>query len=83
MQEQAMATEKPLTRKNLMVDAEEIDALKRALGTSTESEAVRVAVRDRLTLEETQAAFDRIRSRGGLDDVFRRSAPRRVARRAG
>ena len=34
-------------------------------------------------LEEAQAAFERIRARGGLDDVFRSSAPRRAAKRTG
>lgn len=70
------------TRKNLMVDPDEIRALQRALGTASESEAVRVAIRDRLALEEAQAAFGRIRARGGLDDVFGRSAPRKGRRRA-
>ena len=58
-----------------MVDEEEVRALKRVLGVSTESEAVRIAVRDRLALEAAQAAFRRIRARGGIDDIFRRSAP--------
>lgn len=34
-----------------------------------------IAVRDRLALEEAETAFDRIRARGDIDDVFRRSAP--------
>ena len=58
-----------------MVDQEDVRALKRALGVATESEAVRIAVRDRLALEDAQAAFRRIRARGGLDDVFHRSTP--------
>ena len=58
-----------------MVDEEDIRALKRVLGAPTESEAVRIAVRDRLALEEAQAAFRRIRARGGIEDVFQRSAP--------
>jgi hypothetical protein len=66
---------KALARKNLMVCEEEVRALKRILGVSTESEAVRIAVRDRLALEEAQAAFRRIRTRGGIEDVFQRSAP--------
>jgi Arc/MetJ family transcription regulator len=70
------------TRKNLMVDPDEIRALQRALGVATESEAVRVAIRDRLAMEEAQAAFARIRARGGLDDVFGRAAPRKGRRRA-
>ncbi|MBI3799454.1 MAG: hypothetical protein HY268_21115 [Deltaproteobacteria bacterium] len=60
-----------------MLCEEEVRALKRVLGVSTDSEAVRIAVRDRLALEEAQAAFRRIRARGGVDDVFRRSAPDR------
>ena len=68
-----MRSEKALARKNLVVDQEEVRALKRVLKVATESEAVRIAVRDRLALEDAQAAFHRIRSRGGLDDVFRRS----------
>jgi Arc/MetJ family transcription regulator len=64
-----------LARKNLIVDEEEIRALKRVLGVTSESEAVRIAVRDRLALEEAQAAFRRIRTRGGIEDVFQRSAP--------
>ena len=69
-----MRSAKGLARKNLMVD-EEVRALKRGLGVSTDSEAVRIAVRDRLALEEAREALRRIRDRGGIDDVFRRSAP--------
>ncbi len=58
-----------------MVDEEEVRTLKRVLQVATESEAVRIAIRDRLALEEAQAAFHRIRGRGGLEDTFRRSAP--------
>ena len=54
-----------LARKNFIVDEEEVRALKHVLGVSTESEAVRIAVRDRLALEEAQAAFRCIRARGG------------------
>ena len=70
-----MRSGRVLARKNLMVDEEEVRALKRALGVSTESEAVRIAVRDRLALEEAQAALRRIRARGGVEDIFQRSAP--------
>ena len=70
-----MRSVRALARKNLLVDEEDVRALKRVLGVSTESEAVRVAVRDRLTLEEAQAAFRRIRARGGIEDVFQRSGP--------
>ena len=68
-----MREEKSRNRENLIVNAEAIRALKQVLKTPTESEAVRIVVEDRL-LEEAQAAFQRIQSRGGLDDVFHRSA---------
>jgi hypothetical protein len=71
-----------LARKNLMVDPEEIRALTRALGAASESEAVRIAIRDRLAMEEAQAAFASIRARGGLDDAFGRGSPRKGRRRA-
>jgi hypothetical protein len=64
-----------LARKNFMVNEEDVRMLKRVLQVTTESEAVRIAVRDRLALEEAQAAFRRIRARKGLEDAFRRSAP--------
>jgi hypothetical protein len=70
-----MASGSNLARKNFMVEETTVRALKRALKVSTESEAVRIAVRDRLAIEEAQAAFRRIRGRGGVDDVFQRSAP--------
>ncbi len=70
------------SRKNLMVDLEDVRALTRALGAASESEAVRIAIRDRLAMEEAQTAFASLRARGGLDDVFGRSSPRRGRRRA-
>jgi hypothetical protein len=75
-----MRSRSALTRKNLMIDRRAIRALKRVLKATSESEAVRIAVQDRLLIEEAQAAFERIRARGGLEDVFRRSAP--AARRS-
>ena len=65
-----MRQEKSLSRKTLMLNAEALRALKQVLKAPTESEAVRIAVEDRLALEEAQVAFQRIRSRGGLDDAF-------------
>ncbi len=69
-----MRQEKSLSRKTLMLNAEALRALKQVLKAPTESEAVRIAVEDRLALEEAQVAFQRIRSRGGLDDAFCRSS---------
>ena len=68
-----MRSARILARKNLIVE-EEVRALKRVLGVSTDSEAVRIAIRDRLALEEAQAAFRHIRARGGMDDIFHHSA---------
>jgi hypothetical protein len=65
-----------LARKNLIVNEDEVRALKRALKTPTESEAVRIAVRERLAAEEALAALGRIRARRGVEDVFRRATPR-------
>jgi hypothetical protein len=78
-----MGSQRAFARKNLMVDEADIRALRVALGASTESEAVRTAVRDRLVLEEIQSALSRIRARGGIDDVFGRSTRRSPRRRAG
>ncbi len=72
-----MRSDKALARKNLVVDQDAVRALKHVLKVATESEAVRIAVRDRLALEDAQAAFHRIRSRGGLDDAFHRSTSSR------
>ena len=69
-----MRQDKNLSRKNLMVNAEAVRTLKQLLKAPTESEAVRIAVQDRLALEEAQAALQRIRTHGGLDDIFHRSA---------
>jgi hypothetical protein len=71
----AMRSGRALARKNLIVDEQQVRALKRVLKVSTESEAVRIAVRDRLALEEAQAALRRIRARRGVEDIFRRSVP--------
>lgn len=60
-----------LTRKNLMVDARKVRQLARALDTS-ESDAVRRAVDTILLEREVMQAAARIRSRGGLKDVFGR-----------
>ena len=68
-----MRTAQPFARKNLVVDERDIRSLRHVLGVATESEAVRIAVKERLALEEAQAALRRIRKRRGIDDVFRRS----------
>ena len=67
-------------RKNLMVDAEQLRRLAQQLGLN-ESETVRYAV-DRLIHEdEVMTSVATIRRRGGLVDVFGRSALPDQARR--
>jgi hypothetical protein len=58
-----------LTRKNLMLDQEQVRELARLRNTS-ESEAVRQAVAQALTADEVMLAIDEIREQGGIDDVF-------------
>lgn len=60
-----------LTRKNLMVDADQIRDLAERRGTN-DSQAVRQAVDFALAAEEVMAALRELHERGGLDDVFGR-----------
>jgi hypothetical protein len=60
-----------LTRKNLMVDADNVHELARRRGT-TESQAVREAVDFALMAEEVMTAIRELHERGGIDDVFGR-----------
>jgi len=64
-----------LTRKTLWIDEEDIQVLKDILGTKSVSQAVRIAIDDRLFAEEVFAADDRIIRRGGLVDVYHRASP--------
>ena len=70
-----------LSRKNLIVNAEQLRELAKRLG-KNESETVRHAVDVLLHEQEVVDAAEAIRRRGGLDDVFGRtsSGPRRKAR---
>jgi hypothetical protein len=67
---------KGYARKNLVVSPASIRELQRLLDVNSESEAVRIAVEDRLLAEKLAAAADSIAGRGGLLDVFERSAGR-------
>ena len=61
-----------LKRKNVMVDEAQLKELARRLGMN-ESEAIRHSVDGLLHLLEIEEAAERIRRRGGLDDVFGRT----------
>ena len=67
-------------RKNLVVSPVSIQQLQRLLNVSSESEAVRIAVEDRLLAEKLASTADRIAKRGGLVDLFERSAGSRRKR---
>jgi hypothetical protein len=60
-----------LTRKNLIVDADNVRELARRRGVS-ESGAVRRAVDFARVAEEVMAAVRELHDRGGLDDAFGR-----------
>jgi hypothetical protein len=64
-------------RKNLVVSPVSIQQLQRLLNVGSESEAVRIAVEDRLLAEKLASTADRIAKRGGLVDLFERSASSR------
>lgn len=61
-----------LRRKNLIVDDSRLKALSRRLRVSA-SEAVRRAVDLALAGEEVAEALGRLRSRGTLEDAYKRS----------
>jgi hypothetical protein len=60
----AKAETQRLERKNFIVDSSKVKRLKKVLRTSSESEAVRVAVERALNAEEAVAALERLRKRG-------------------
>lgn len=63
------------SRRNLLVvRLASIKELQRLLGVDSESEAVRISVEDRLLAEKLATAADGLAKRGGLVDVFKRSA---------
>ena len=67
-------------RKNRVVSRVGIKELQRLLDVGSESEAVRIAVEDRLLAEKLASTADRIAKRGGLVDLFERSAGSRRKR---
>lgn len=53
-----------LEKKNVIVDASKVRRLRQTLKTSSESEAIRIAVERTLALEEAVATLERLRRRG-------------------
>ncbi len=66
--------------KNLVLSPTSIKELQKLLRVDSESEAVRIAVEDRVLAENLAATADRIAKRGGLIDVFERSGVSRRKR---
>ncbi|HEV2379284.1 MAG TPA: hypothetical protein VG206_05760 [Terriglobia bacterium] len=65
-----------IIRTNLLLESGKVRRLRKALQSSSNSEAVRRAIDDRLAVETGLRALRKLRSLGGLEDVFRRAAPK-------
>lgn len=61
-------------RKNLVLDDKKIQALRKVLGVSSESEAVREAINRALAGEETLAAFQRLKKGGTWMSASRKTS---------
>jgi len=62
-----------LKRTNLLLETNKIRQLRRALRSRSNSEAVRIAIDERLAVETGLQALRSLRKRGGLEDLFRRA----------
>lgn len=68
-----MAKQKTLKRRDLMLNPEDVVTLQRLLRTTSQSEAVRRAIQDRIFVEEVLQAHRGIQAAGGLADVYGRT----------
>ena len=62
----------PLTRKNVMLEEGQVQRLVEQLQAKSESEAIRIAIADRLFAEEVMQHIQQLRHRGTLQDVYKR-----------
>ena len=62
------------TRTNLLLETAKLRRLRKALGSGSNSEAVRRAINERLAVEAGLRALRELRRHGGLEDVFGRAA---------
>jgi hypothetical protein len=62
-----------LKRTNLLLETAKVRRLRKVLGSSSNSEAVRRAINERLAVESGLRALRDLRKYGGLEDVFRRA----------
>jgi hypothetical protein len=63
-----------LTRTNLVLETAKVRRLRKALGSASNSEAVRRAINERLAVEKGLRALRDLQRLGGLEDVFGRAA---------
>jgi hypothetical protein len=66
-----------LTRTNLLLESEKLRRLRKVLRCRSNSEAVRLAIDERLAVELGLQAVRKLQKLGGLKDVFGR-APKRA-----
>lgn len=68
-----MSKQKTLRRQDLMLNPEDVVTLQRLLHATSQSEAVRRAIQDRIFVEEVLQAHRGIQVAGGLADVYGRA----------
>ena len=61
-----------LTRKNVMLEEDQVQRLVEQLQVKSESEAIRIAIADRLFEEEVMQQIQQLRHRGTLRDAYQR-----------
>ena len=60
------------TRKNIMLEEEQVQRLVEQLQAKSESEAIRIAIADRLFAEEVMQHIQQLRHWGTLRDAYKR-----------
>ena len=61
-----------LTRKNVMLEEDQVQRLVEQLQAKSESEAIRIAIADRLFEEEVMQQIQQLRHRGTLRNAYQR-----------
>jgi len=62
-----------LVRKNVMLEEDKVQRLVEMLGATSESEAIRTAIDDRLFADEVMGHVQRLRRRGTVRDAYKRT----------
>ncbi len=69
-----MAKVSPLVRKTLMLEEDKVRKLMKKLKAKSESEAIRIAIDDRLSAEEVMDHFLKLQRRGTVQDAYKRAS---------